>query len=189
MCTPSRQLGWLEMALSPGDHCHSLLVRGGLAQPPQPRTDTFSCSGGRCWWVARGGCDPKVGVETSRTAPHLPWLSGLLLEIVLWGDAEMRTPGRGRPCPTRSFPPLPFSLGSCSGPEQAEVAKNGEFLVHLDFSAPGSDSRSHPSPWQPLCQDHPRALAPMSASHPTQPTAICGNPGEEPSVKIKMLGD
>lgn len=83
----------------------------------------------------------------------------------------------------------PFSLGSCAGPEQVEVAKTGEFLVHLDFSAPGSDSRSHPSPWQPLCQDHPRALAPMSASHPTQPTAICGNPGEEPSVKIKMLGD
>lgn len=158
MCTPSRQLGWLEMALSPGDHCHSLLVRGGLAQPPQPRTDTFSCSGGRCWWVARGGCDPKVGVETSRTAPHLPWLSGLLLEIVLWGDAEMRTPGRGRPCPTRSFPPLPFPWGPAQGLSRWKWPKPVNFWCTWTFQprvltpgaipAPGSRSaRIIPGPW------------------------------------------
>lgn len=35
---PSRQLCWLEMALSPGDHCHFLLISETLAQLSQAQS-------------------------------------------------------------------------------------------------------------------------------------------------------
>lgn len=161
LCIPSRQLGWLEMALSPGDRCHFLLVRGGSAQPPQPRTDTFSSSGGQCWWVARGGCHPKAGGETLRTAPHLPWLPGLLLENV---TGVMQSSGqRGVDGLVPKSPSLPSlcPCGPARGLSRCKEPKPVNFWCAWDFQpqvltpgaipAPGSRSAgitpTVPGPW------------------------------------------
>lgn len=87
---PEQTAGLAGMPLSPGDHCHFLLVRGGSAQHPS-LTQT-----GLQQWGPRvpGGGHPKVEAGTLGTAPHLSWLLGLLLENVMWGDGEIRTKGK-----------------------------------------------------------------------------------------------
>lgn len=87
------------------------------------------------------------------------------------------------PCP-------PFSLCSCPGSEQVEVAKTSEFLVHLEFSAPSSDSRSQPSPWQLLCQDHPGCPGAVAPAHhiPHDPQPSVGTPGRSHPSKLRCWG-
>lgn len=138
----------------------------------------------------RGGCHPEVTLRDIKDSSP-PALAVRAApgkgSVGLCSDQDIRA---RTALPRLLLPSPPFSLCSCPGSEQVEVAQTSEFLMHLEFSAPSSDSRSHPSPWQPLCWDHPGCPeAPMSTSHPTRPTAICGSPGEEPSIKIKMLGD
>lgn len=101
LCIPSRQLGWLEMALAPGDRCHFLLITGGSAQPAQPHTDTFSSSGGQ------GGCHPKVTLRDIEDSSP-PALAVRAAPGKFVGLCRIRTSGREQPCPTWSFPPLPF---------------------------------------------------------------------------------
>lgn len=119
LCIPSRQLGWLEMVLSPGDHCHFLLIRGGSVQPSQPCTDTFSTS-----------VTPKSRLETLRTVPHLPWKisCGVMQRSGYQGVDGLDPLG----------PSLPLSCAPAQGLSRWKQPKNSEFLVHLEFSAPAA---------------------------------------------------
>ena len=72
----------------------------------------------------------------------MDWLSGLLLENIVWGDVKIRKSVHGGSPPLlvsvtgkgTFLPPAPaLSLWSFPGPEQVEVAKTGEFLVHWKF--------------------------------------------------------
>lgn len=59
---PSRQLCWLEMALSSGDRCHSLLIGGGPAQLSRTGTELRHVFQQRAGKGDDAGGQPRVDV-------------------------------------------------------------------------------------------------------------------------------
>lgn len=82
---PGQTAGLLASGSAPGDRRRFLPARGGSARPSQPGTNSSPAVGDN-----PGGWPEQVSPQTLRTAPHLPWLSGLLLENLRHGDADIR---------------------------------------------------------------------------------------------------
>ena len=137
---------WLCPQVTAATFFSSAEVR--LSCPGQAQSsDTFSSSGPVKVTMlvgSRGWTSPQsVGRDIRGQLPTcMDWLSGLLLENAVWGDVKIRKSVHGGSPPLLvsvtgkgTFLPLApaLSLWSFPGPEQVEVAKNGEFLVHWKF--------------------------------------------------------
>lgn len=148
MCIPSRQLGWAGWKwLCPQVTAATFFSSGEvrLSRPSLAQTHFPAVVVG-----GQGGCHPKVTLRDIRDSSPPALAVGAApgkCHEGLCRDQDIRAQTA---LPHLVLPSPPFSLCPCPRLEQVEVAKNSEFLVHLEFSAPSSDSRSPPSPWQQL---------------------------------------